>query len=134
MYMAYSPAFHYDTGKGKYVGGQSDDGRAATLKEQVKGPFVNSVAMGNASRSAVVDRLNAGPNAAAFLAVYGANALEDVESAYGNLADDDRRFWPDWRCVVIPSTSRALQRLKRSLALRRPLTQCARGLGWSSYE
>jgi len=86
MYMAYSPDFHFDTDQGLYIGGQFGDGRAATLEEQAKGPFLNAVEMGNASRTDVINRLKAGPNAAAFLAVYGANALDDVDIAYNNLA------------------------------------------------
>ncbi len=86
MYMAYSPDFHFDVDEGLYIGGQFGDGRAATLEEQAKGPFLNAVEMGNASRADVIDRLKAGANAAAFMAVYGVNVFDDVDVAYNNLA------------------------------------------------
>jgi cytochrome c peroxidase len=87
MYMAYSPTFYYDTAQGLYIGGQFDDGRAATLEDQAKGPFVNPVEMGNADRAEVIQRLQASPNAAAFQAVFGANAFSDVDTAYDNIAN-----------------------------------------------
>lgn len=86
MYMAYSPDFHFDVDEGLYLGGQFDDGRAATLEEQAKGPFLNPVEMGNASRADVIARLQTGANAAAFMAVYGANVFDDIDVAYNNLA------------------------------------------------
>ncbi|WP_166430467.1 cytochrome c peroxidase [Polymorphobacter arshaanensis] len=86
MYMAYSPDFHFDPVEGLYVGGQFGDGRAATLEAQAKGPFLNPVEMGNASRADVVARLQSGANAAAFMTVYGTNVFDDVDVAYNNLA------------------------------------------------
>lgn len=47
MYMAYSPRFHWDEKEGLYVGGQFWDGRAATLEEQARAPFVNPLEMAN---------------------------------------------------------------------------------------
>jgi cytochrome c peroxidase len=87
MYMAYSPDFYFDTGEGLYIGGQFDDGRAATLELQAQGPFVNSVEMGNATRAEVISRLQSGPNASAFQAVYGAAAFADVDTAYVNISN-----------------------------------------------
>lgn len=86
MYMAYSPDFHYDDEEGLWVGGQFHDGRAATLEEQAKQPFLNPSEMANANRADVVAKLQAGSNAATFLAVYGANAFDDVDTAYDNIA------------------------------------------------
>ncbi|MGL4543265.1 MAG: cytochrome c peroxidase, partial [Polymorphobacter sp.] len=86
MYMAFSPDFHFDAEEGLYIGGQFGDGRAATLEEQAKGPFLSAVEMGNSSRAEVIDRLKLGSNAAAFMAVYGDNVFDDVDVAYNNLA------------------------------------------------
>jgi cytochrome c peroxidase len=66
MYMAYSPTFHYDADEQLYIGGQFTDGRAPTLEEQAKAPFLNPVEMGNGSRTEVVEHLMSGPNADAF--------------------------------------------------------------------
>jgi cytochrome c peroxidase len=86
MYMAYSPDFHFDTEEGLYLGGQFTDGRAPTLEEQAKAPFLNPVEMGNASRAEVVDHLKGGSNATAFKAIYGDNAFDDVDGAYSNIS------------------------------------------------
>ena len=86
MYMAYSPKFYYDEAEGLYIGGQFDDGRAATLEDQAKGPFVNAIEMGNADRAEVIGRLAGGVNATEFKQVFGANALDDIDSAYDNIA------------------------------------------------
>jgi cytochrome c peroxidase len=85
-YMAYSPDFHYDTVDGTYVGGQFDDGRATDLETQAKGPFINPVEMGNASKADVITRLQASPEAAAFASIYGPNAFSDTDTAYNNIA------------------------------------------------
>ncbi len=42
--------------------------------------------MGNSSRAEVIDRLKAGTNAAAFMAVYGTNVFDDVDVADSDLA------------------------------------------------
>jgi cytochrome c peroxidase len=82
MYMAYSPAFHFDAKEGHYVGGQFWDGRAATLEEQAKGPFVNQVEMANPDPRAVVEKVRRAPYADRFDRLYGKNALGEVEPAY----------------------------------------------------
>jgi len=87
MYMAYSPTFHYDTDEQLYVGGQFTDGRAPTLEEQAKAPFLNPVEMGNSNRAEVVDHLMSGPNADAFKSVYGADAFNNVDKAYDNISN-----------------------------------------------
>ena len=86
MYMAFSPTFSFDQTEGLYIGGQFSDGRAATLEDQAKGPFINAIEMGNADRAEVIGRLTSGANAAEFKQVFGATALDDVDSAYDNIA------------------------------------------------
>lgn len=56
-YAAFSPFFHWDSVEGLYVGGQFWNGRAATLAEQARGPFLNPAEMAMPSRWAVVNRL-----------------------------------------------------------------------------
>jgi cytochrome c peroxidase len=87
MYAAFSPAFHYDEQEGLFVGGQFRDGRAATLEEQAKQPFLNPVEMANPSRTAVVEKVRQAPYARLFEEVYGRGALDDTERAYDLIAD-----------------------------------------------
>lgn len=56
-YAAFSPEFHFDENEGLWIGGQFWNGRAATLEEQAKGPFLNPVEMAMPSRWAVVSVL-----------------------------------------------------------------------------
>jgi len=56
-YAAFSPFFHWNAVEGLYVGGQFWDGRANTLTDQAKGPFLNPVEMAMPSKASVLDRL-----------------------------------------------------------------------------
>jgi cytochrome c peroxidase len=85
MYSAFSPEFHYDEEKGKYVGGQFLDGRSPSLEDQAGHPFLNPIEMNNPNAAAVIEKLQNGPNAEAFKAVYGQDAFADTGKAYSNL-------------------------------------------------
>ena len=82
MYMAFSPAFHFDEKEGHYVGGQFWDGRAATLEEQAKGPFLNPLEMANPDKRAVVDKVRRAAYAGLFDKLYGKDALKDADRAF----------------------------------------------------
>ena len=56
LYAQYSPPFHFDADDDTYVGGQFWDGRATSLEEQAKGPFLNPIEMNNASKRAAAPR------------------------------------------------------------------------------
>jgi cytochrome c peroxidase len=56
-YAAFSPFFHWDPVEGLYIGGQFWDGRASTLTDQAKGPFLNPVEMAMPSKDAVLRRI-----------------------------------------------------------------------------
>jgi cytochrome c peroxidase len=86
MYMAFSPKFHFDPKAKHYVGGQFWDGRAATLEEQAKGPFLDPVEMANPSKRAVVDKVRRAAYAEQFDAVFGKGALVSVNRAYDHIA------------------------------------------------
>jgi cytochrome c peroxidase len=86
MYMAFSPKFHYDRKEKLYVGGQFWDGRAATLEEQAKGPFLNPVEMANPNKRAVVEKVRRAAYADQFDAVFGQGALVSVNRAYDHIA------------------------------------------------
>ncbi len=86
-YAAFSPAFHYDEEEGLFVGGQFLDGRAATLEEQAKAPFLNPVEMANPDKASVVDKVRDAAYAPLFESVYGKGALDDVDRAYDRIAE-----------------------------------------------
>jgi cytochrome c peroxidase len=56
-YAAFTPAFSQDAATGLYGGGQFWDGRASTLVDQAKGPFLNPVEMAMPSKAAVLARI-----------------------------------------------------------------------------
>ena len=81
-YAAFSPVFYYDEDEELYIGGQFWDGRAATLADQAKGPFLNPLEMKNPNKKTVVRRVKKSDCASLFLDVYGPGAFEDIEAAY----------------------------------------------------
>ncbi|MFZ0107327.1 MAG: cytochrome c peroxidase [Thiobacillus sp.] len=87
MYAAFSPAFRFDPEEGLYEGGQFLDGRAATLEEQAKGPFLNPLEMANSSRQQVVNKVRAAEYAPLFRKVYGQDIFDDIDAAYDGIAD-----------------------------------------------
>jgi cytochrome c peroxidase len=87
MYAAFSPAFHFDKEEGLYVGGQFLDGRAATLEEQAKGPFLNPLEMANPDKGSVVEKVRRASYSHAFDTVFGKGALDDTEQAYTRIAE-----------------------------------------------
>jgi len=92
MYMAYSPAFHFNREEGLYMGGQFFDGRAATLEDQAKGPFLNSVEMANPNAEVVVKKVKISSYANQFKAVFGDDAFDNSEQAYNNIASAIAEF------------------------------------------
>lgn len=87
MYAAFSPAFHFDDKEALYVGGQFLDGRAATLEEQAKGPFLNPLEMANPDKASVVEKVRRATYSRQFDAVFGPDALKDTETAYARIAE-----------------------------------------------
>lgn len=84
-YASFSPDFHYDATRATYVGGQYWDGRAKNVADQAKGPLLNPLEMNGANKQSVIDTVKAAPYAGLFKKVWGANAFEDVETAYDHL-------------------------------------------------
>ena len=102
-YAMFSPDFQYDAANGRYIGGQFLDGRAKDLVEQAKGPFLNPKEMNN-TRQGVVEAVRAASYAAAFRSVYGANSLDDVDTAYHHIADAIAAF--ERTAMFAPFTSK----------------------------
>ncbi len=87
MYAAFSPDFHFDKEEGLYVGGQFLDGRAATLEEQAKGPFLNPLEMANPDKRSVVEKVRRAAYSAQFDKVFGQGALDDTDAAYERITE-----------------------------------------------
>ena len=82
-YAKFSPDFHFDEKKQKYIGGQFWDGRAKTLEEQAGGPPLNPIEMGMGSKKEVVERIK--ENAyyvQTFKELFGEDVFKDDEKAY----------------------------------------------------
>lgn len=86
-YAAFSPVFYYDEDEELYIGGQFWDGRAATLADQAKGPFLNPLEMKNPNKKTVVRRVSKSDYSTLFLDVYGPGAFDDAEAAYDMIAE-----------------------------------------------
>jgi len=85
-YAMYSPPFHFDEQEQLYVGGQFWDGRAATLEEQAKGPFLNPVEMANPDIGSVIRKVRATSYASDFDTLFGTDSLDDENTAYEHVA------------------------------------------------
>lgn len=68
------------------TGGFFWDGRATSLADQAKGPFVNPKEMANANPEAVVAKLANAAYAEEFKRVFGANIFNDAPAAYERMA------------------------------------------------
>ncbi|MBS1703365.1 MAG: cytochrome-c peroxidase [Armatimonadetes bacterium] len=115
MYMSFSPKFGFSAEEGDYIGGQFWDGRAATLEEQAKGPFLNPAEMHNGSKQEVIDKIRTGPLAEQFRKVYGSDVFSDTEKAYDDLADAIAAF--ERTDVFHPFSSKYDQYLKGKVQL-----------------
>lgn len=85
-YAAFVPPFRFDPVLDRYLGGQFLDGRAATLEEQAKGPFLNVLEMNNPDKETVVERVRLSAYAGDFEAVFGPGALDDSDTAFEQIA------------------------------------------------
>ncbi|PKH87043.1 cytochrome c peroxidase [Colwellia sp. Bg11-28] len=70
-----------------FMGGLFLDGRAASLEEQAKGPFLNPVEMGNASASEVISKVAQSTYATEFELLFGDDVLLETDRAYNYVAD-----------------------------------------------
>lgn len=85
-YAKFSPAFHFEEKKQKYIGGQFWDGRAATLEEQAGGPPLNPDEMGMLSKKEVLNRIKENElYVSSFKSLYGNDVLDNEEKAYDAL-------------------------------------------------
>ncbi len=83
-YARFAPAFNIYF----LIGGQFLDGRALDLSEQAKGPFLDPVEMQMPDADSVVQRVREnGDYIAQMEAIYGETVFDDVETAFGAIAD-----------------------------------------------
>ncbi len=82
-YAKFSPDFHFDESKQKYIGGQFWDGRAKTLEEQAGGPPLNPIEMGMKDKKEVVERIKENSYyLQTFKELFGENIFSDEVKAY----------------------------------------------------
>jgi cytochrome c peroxidase len=90
-YAGYSPVLQQDA-NGAYIGGMFWDGRATgwtlgdPLAEQAQGPPLNPVEMNMPSEEAVVQAVRDSNYTHLFYMVFGEGSLDDVDTAYDNIA------------------------------------------------
>lgn len=84
-YLQTNTAFYF-AADGTPTGGFFWDGRASSLAEQAKGPFLNPVEMANASTADVVTKLTATAYAQEFRAVFGQDIFSRPDDAFERMA------------------------------------------------
>lgn len=87
-YAAFSPTFFFDEVEGLWIGGQFWNGRAATLEEQAKGPFLNPLEMAMPSRWAVISEIKENRNYVKFFNFAYSFDLDSIPSNIMAPSDD----------------------------------------------
>lgn len=109
MYAAFSPSFGFvedtdEPGSFTATGGQFWDGRASSLAEQARGPFLNPRELALPDKQSLVERVRTAPYRDLFHYVYGERSLDDVDRAYDFVSEAIARF--EQSDVFSPFTSR----------------------------
>lgn len=87
MYAQFIPAFNQNA-KGEYFGGQFHDGRAATLKDQAKGPFLDQAEMMMPDATTVISRVQENSSYVADMKIiFGENIFDNPDQAYDGVAE-----------------------------------------------
>lgn len=100
MYARFTPPLHFDEDEGLWLGGLFMDGRADTLEDQAKLPFLNAVEMANPDAQTVVNKVRNAAYAPLFKALYGRDIFDSNSAAFDNIAkaiaafERTRRFSP----------------------------------------
>jgi cytochrome c peroxidase len=91
-YAMYAPIRYFDEAEGLWIGGQFWDSRATgevlgdPLADQALGPFLNPVEMNNKTKERVIKDVATSDYAGDFEDVWGEGSLDDVETAYDQVA------------------------------------------------
>lgn len=83
-YASFSPPFQYDPDEDIFFGGQFWDGRASTLVDQAKGPFLNPLEQNNPNPKRVVQKVSKSDYAWMFESVYGPGGIDPVKDVMGS--------------------------------------------------
>jgi cytochrome c peroxidase len=84
-YLKFNGAFRFSA-DGTPTGGFFWDGRANSLAEQAKGPFLGAAEMANASPADVIAKLRLTPYAVRFQQVFGSDIFNDPNTAFERVA------------------------------------------------
>ncbi len=84
-YLKFNGAFKFAT-DGTPMGGFFWDGRANSLAEQAKGPFLGAAEMANLTPDHVIEKLRHATYAEQFKKVFGANIFNDPDTAFARVA------------------------------------------------
>lgn len=103
-YAKFSPPFHFDKEEGLYTGGQFWDGRAATLEEQAKQPFLNPVEMANPGPHVVAGKVRQTAYAGEIRELFGETVFNDDLKLYNAIATAIAAF--ERTSAVSPFTSK----------------------------
>jgi len=87
MYARFVPPLHYDAATHGWIGGLFWDGRASSLEQQAGMPMLHPLEMNNPDKASVVRAIRRASYAGQFRAVFGADALDDVDAAFGHLTE-----------------------------------------------
>lgn len=92
-YAKFSPDFHYDKKKKRYIGGQFWDGRAKDLETQAGGPPLNPDEMAMPDKQTVLQRIHENEGyKSAFVDLYGEATWNDAEKLYDAMAESIAAF------------------------------------------
>jgi cytochrome c peroxidase len=84
-YTMFFPRFHYSVEDTTYEGGLFWDGRANSLEDQARKPFVNPLEMNNPNINAVVSKVKNASYYPLFKKIYG--EINNVNNAFNNIVD-----------------------------------------------
>ncbi len=85
-YASLTSDWHFNHEDETWIGGFFLDGRATTLQEQAKGPFLNPLEMGNRSKEMVINKIKKSPYINIFKTVYGDEVLQNTDQAFDAMA------------------------------------------------
>jgi cytochrome c peroxidase len=99
-YAGLTPAFHFER-DGTPVGGFFRDGRAVSLADQARRPFLDALEMANPSAASVVEKVRRAAYVSEFTRIFGADVFDDPARAFDSVALalaryqlEDREFRP----------------------------------------
>jgi len=87
IYAKYTVDWHFNTEDETWMGGFFLDGRARTMHEQAKGPFLNPLEMGNDSVKQVINKIKQSAYKDLFESIYGKAIWNNEQKAFNAVAD-----------------------------------------------